>query len=303
MSLMNNFKHMALVLDALPDPAFILSRSGKYVAVFGGRDTRYYHDGTGLVGLYISDLIKPEKANWFLTQIARALESQKLLVEEYELSNRDVKGLADEGPKEPIWFEGRIQALSFLVDEEEVVLWVASNTTERHNLEVRLKELSDTDQLTGLYNRRKLEHDLAYHYESLARYRVPTSICMLDLDNLKVINDTQGHHVGDEMIQAAASICRSALRKNDTVCRFGGDEFVIALPNTGLEQAMQFARRLQDGFKKEFGQLSVNGTVVTASIGVTTIVAEDRSYEDTLKRVDRALYKAKSMGKDRIVVV
>lgn len=300
---MINIEQMALILDALPDPAFILSRSGKYVAVFGGRDARYYHDGSGLVGLYISDLIKPEKANWFLEQIARALESKKLLVEEYELSNRDVSGLLDEGPKEPIWFEGRIQALSFLVDDEEVVLWVASNISERHNLEVRLRELSDTDQLTGLFNRRKLEHDLTLHYESSARYCVPTSIFLFDLDNLKKINDTKGHHAGDEIIQAVANICRSALRTTDFACRLGGDEFVVALPNTGREQAIQFAKRLHDRFREELSRFSVDGTVVTASIGVTTMVPEDRSYEDTLQRADRALYEAKSMGKDRIVLV
>lgn len=66
---MVNVEQMKSILDALPDPAFILSRTGKYVAVFGGRDKRYYHDGSGLVGLYLSDLIKPEKANWFLEQI------------------------------------------------------------------------------------------------------------------------------------------------------------------------------------------------------------------------------------------
>ena len=300
---MINIEQMALILDALPDPAFILSRSGKYVAVFGGRDARYYHDGSGLVGLYISDLIKPEKANWFLEQIARALESKKLLVEEYELSNRDVIGLPDEGPKEPIWFEGRIQALSFLVDDEEVVLWVASNISERHNLEMRLRELSDTDQLTGLFNRRKLEHELTLHFESLARYSVPTSIFLFDLDNLKKVNDTKGHHVGDEMIQVVANICRSALRATDFACRLGGDEFVVVLPNTGREQAIQFAKRLHDRFRKELSRFSVEGTIVTASIGVTTMFPEDRSYEDTLQRADRALYEAKRMGKDRIVLV
>ena len=300
---MINIEQMALILDALPDPAFILSRSGKYVAVFGGRDARYYHDGSGLVGLYISDLIKPEKANWFLEQIARALESKKLLVEEYELSNRDVRGLLDEGPKEPIWFEGRIQALSFLVDDEEVVLWVASNISERHSLEVRLRELSDTDQLTGLFNRRKMERDLTQHHKSSVRYSVPTSIFLFDLDNLKKINDTKGHHAGDEIIQAVANICRSALRTTDFACRLGGDEFVVALPNTGREQAIQFAKRLHDRFREELSRFSVDGTVVTASIGVTTMMPEDRSYEDTLQRADRALYEAKSMGKDRIVLV
>lgn len=191
--------------------------------------------------------------------------------------------------------------LSFLVDDEEVVLWVASNISERHNLEMRLRELSDTDQLTGLFNRRKLEHELTLHFESLARYSVPTSIFLFDLDNLKKVNDTKGHHVGDEMIQVVANICRSALRATDFACRLGGDEFVVALPNTGREQAIQFAKRLHDRFRKELSRFSVEGTIVTASIGVTTMVPEDRSFEDTLQRADRALYEAKSMGKDRIV--
>lgn len=298
---MINLEHMTLILEALPDPAFILSQSGKYVAIFGGRDTRYYHNGESLVGQYISDLVKPEKANWFLEQIGKALESRELLVEEYELSNRDVKGLPDEGPKKAIWFEGRVQALNFLVDDERVVLWVASNISKRHNLEVRLRELSDTDQLTGLFNRRRLEHDLLLHYESFVRYSVPASILMLDLDNLKIINDTHGHHAGDEMILAVANIFRSKLRITDTACRFGGDEFVVALPNTGHEHAVQFAQLLHERFRKELSRFTVGNVVVTVSIGVTSIIPEDRSHEDALKRADRALYEAKYTGKDRVV--
>jgi len=298
---MINIEQMAAVLAALPDPAFILSRSGKYVAVFGGNDVRYYHDGTSLVGLSIPDLIKPAKAAWFLTQIEKALDSRHLLVEEYELSNKDVKGLPDEGPEEPIWFEGRIQALDFLVDDEAVVLWVASNISERHKLETQLRELSHTDQLTGLCNRRKLEHDLTLHYETFVRNGTPTSILMFDLDNLKKINDSQGHHVGDELILSAANICQTELRKTDTACRFGGDEFVLALPNTQHEQAVQLAIRLNQSIRTALSRFSVGDTCVTASIGVTTMIATDRSYEDTLKRADLALYEAKGLGKDRVI--
>src|SRR5690606_16015878 len=222
-------------------------------------------------------------------------------IEEYELSNRDVKGLPEEGPENPIWFEARIQALDFQVDGEDVVLWVASNISKRHELEIRLRELGETDQLTGLFNRRKMALDLALYYESYVRYSVPTCILMFDLDNLKTINDCKGHHVGDEAIQAIANICRPALRKTDRVFRFGGDEFVVALPNTGHEQAIHFARRLHDCFREELSQFSVDGVVVTASMGVTAIAPEDRSYEDTIKRADQALYEAKNGGKDRIV--
>jgi len=300
---MINVQQMGAVLNALPDPAFVLSRSGKYVAVFGGRDERYYHDGSGLVGKYISDLVKPDKAEWFLERIEHALATRRLLIEEYELSNKDIKGLPDEGPSEAIWFEGRIQALEFEVDDEPVVLWVASNISERHELEIRLREQSDTDQLTGLFNRRKLERDLSLHYETFTRHGVTTSILMFDLDNLKKINDHHGHYVGDEMILTVANTCRSELRKTDIVCRFGGDEFVVCLPNTGPDQALQFAERLWASFRKELNRFSVGDVAATVSLGVATMLPEDRSYEDTIRRADGALYEAKARGKDRIVSV
>ncbi len=292
---------MSMILDALPDPAFVLSRSGKYVAVFGGRDKRYYHDGSQLVGKYISDLINADKANWFLWQIGRALDYKKLVIEEYELSNRDVKGLVDDGPENPIWFEGRIQPLSFAVDGEDVVLWVASNISARHELEVRLREQSEKDQLTGLFNRRKLEHELTLHYDSYVRHSIPTCVLMFDLDNLKEINDSKGHHAGDEAIQAAANICRSVLRATDLACRFGGDEFVVVLPNTGYDQAIQLAENIHERFKAELIRFTADGVSVSASMGVVAIIPEDRSYEDSIKRADQALYQAKNGGRNMVV--
>ena len=300
---MVSIEHLTLVLKALPDPGFILSRSGKYVAVFGGRDARYYHDGNGLVGLYIADVVKTEKANWFLEQIDCALQSGQLLIQEYELSNKDVKGLPDQGPEQPIWFEARIQALDFLVEGESVVLWVASNITQRHDLEIKLRELSDTDQLTKLFNRRKLECELILHYETFERHAVPVSLLIFDLDHLKKINDTLGHHAGDEIILAVGDVCREALRKTDTACRFGGDEFVIVLPNTGLEHAVQFADRLRECFNQELSRFSVEGIAVTVSIGVAMMLSRDRSYEDAMRRADDALYEAKRKGKNQVCAV
>lgn len=298
---MIQIEQMALVLDTLPDPVFLFSRTGKYVEVFGGRDERYYHDGSGLIGSYISDLIKPEKAQWFLAQIQQALASKSLLVVEYELSNKDVKGLPDEGPSAPIWFEGRIQALDFQVDGEDVALWVASNISARHQLEMQLRELCDTDQLTGLFNRRKLESTLQQHYESMQRYGVETSVLIFDLDNLKQVNDSQGHHAGDRLIQLAADACLNTLRKTDIACRFGGDEFVLALPNTGHEQALLFAQRLHGNIRQALAGFAAQGVGVSASIGVVTMTAQDHSYEDALKRADAALYAAKRSGKNRVI--
>lgn len=298
---MINIAQMALVLEALPDPTFILSQSGRYVAVFGGKDDRYYHDGSGLVGLYLSDILNAEKSNYYLGIIDQAIKSRRLLIEEYELSNKDVKGLSNQGPSEPIWFEGRIQALDFLVDNEPVVLWVASNISKRHALEMQLRQLSDTDQLTGLYNRRRLERDLNHLFDTYNRHRIPASILVLDLDNLKMINDQLGHHMGDKVIMAVADTCRQQFRKTDSAYRFGGDEFVIALPGVEYTQAIIFAEFLCDCCFKALQQHAVKGLFSSVSIGVATIEAGDTSYEDTLKRADAALYQAKRDGKNRVI--
>lgn len=298
---MINIAQMALVLEALPDPTFILSQSGRYVAVFGGKDDRYYHDGSGLVGLYLSDILNAEKSNYYLGIIDQAIKSRRLLIEEYELSNKDVKGLSNQGPSEPIWFEGRIQALDFLVDNEPVVLWVASNISKRHALEMQLRQLSDTDQLTGLYNRRRLERDLNHLFDTYNRHRIPASILVLDLDNLKMINDQLGHHMGDKVIIAVADTCRQQFRKTDSAYRFGGDEFVIALPGVEYDQAIVFAEFLCDCCFKALQQHAVKGLFASVSIGVATIEAGDTSYEDTLKRADAALYQAKRDGKNRVI--
>jgi len=299
---MVNLEQMSMTLNALPDPAFLLSRTGKYIAVFGGQDERYYHDGSDLVGMYISDLIEEEKSNWFLEKIAEALQSKKLLIEEYELGNKDVKGLKELGPQAPIWFEGRIQALDFIIEGEEIVLWVASNISKRHDLEIKLRKLSDTDQLTGLFNRRKLEQDMSLHFAAFSRHSTETTVVMYDIDNLKLINDGFGHHVGDQAIVEVANICQSALRKTDIACRFGGDEFIIVLPGIELEYGIQFIERLKELFKEGLQRFCADNVNITVSMGITSITSKDESHEDTLKRADCALYEAKKNGKNQIMI-
>lgn len=175
---------LAATLDALPDPAFILSRSGRYVAVFGGTDKRYYHDGSGLVGLSIGDVLAPEKTLWFLAQIETVLQTRQLLVVEYALSGSDVKILNDEGPSEAIWFEGRVQALNYQVDGEEVVLWVASNITASHQLRLDLAQALLREQDSSFQQRQFI--GVVSH-----EFRTPLAIIDSVLTNLRLVAPTQ----------------------------------------------------------------------------------------------------------------
>ncbi|MRW84217.1 diguanylate cyclase [Pseudoduganella sp. FT26W] len=300
LSLFSN-EQIAALLAALPDPAFILTRSGRYAAVFGGTDSRYYHDGSGLIGKSICDVLNPEKAAWFETQIAIALASKGLHVVEYPLGREDIKGLGSDGPEEVIWFEGRVQPLDYQVLDEEAVLWVASNITASKKLETLLRTQSETDSLTGLFNRRKLMSGLTEHFELFARYKTPTSVLIFDIDRFKGINDEYGHLAGDKAIATTADVCRRELRATDFPARLGGDEFVVLMPHTDSEQAMPIAERLRQRIADALQQLGTLGPGATISGGLSEMTAGDLSYEEVLKRADDALYRAKRDGRNRIV--
>ncbi|HEX5344240.1 MAG TPA: GGDEF domain-containing protein [Duganella sp.] len=285
-------------MSALPDPAFILTRSGRYAAIFGGTDSRYYHDGSSLVGKYIEDVLNQEKTAWFIAQINIALASRGLHVVEYPLGVEDVKGVGTPGPTEPIWFEGRVQPLGYQVLGEDAVLWVASNITASKKLEALLRMQSETDALTGLANRRKLMSGLTEHFELFARYKTPTSVLIFDIDHFKSINDQYGHLAGDKAITTTAEVCRHELRAADFPARLGGDEFVVLMPHTDSTHALTISERLRVKIAEGLGAL---GNGATISGGLSEMTAGDTSYEDVLKRADDALYRAKRDGRNRII--
>ena len=290
-------QQLASILSSLPDPAFILTRSGRYAAVFGGKDLRHYHDGSALVGRSMFEMLKEEKARWFAAEIEKALESGVLHIVEYELSGRDVKGAGD-GPDHAIWFEGRIQALSFLVEGEAAVVWVASNITEKNEVQQKLLQLSETDALTGLYNRRKLIETLDHRLAIFERESSQTSVLVFDLDNFKRLNDEMGHHAGDTALVEIARLCRQHLRQSDVIARFGGDEFVVVMPGTHRGDALEIAERLRERVPIILREnLRYESTI---SGGVSEFDRPDRFSSDVLKRADEGLYLSKRAGRNRI---
>jgi len=297
---MFSLEQMSAIMHCLPDPAFILTRSGKYAAVFGGSDSRYYHDGTGLVGSYIKDLLKEPKADWFLSEIASTLAYQGLRIVEYGLACEDVKGLNSEGPQDEIWFEGRIQPLEFKIENEDAVLWMATNISCRHALEQRLISLSETDKLTGLWNRRHFEAVSAQEQKRALRSHHSISLLILDIDNFKSVNDTQGHKGGDAVLSGLASMMTECMRESDVITRWGGEEFTVLMPCTEFSVAIEAAERLRKSVEQHH---FANDICVTISIGVVEWQIESESIESLVSRADHALYMAKHNGRNRIETV
>ncbi len=176
-------------------------------------------------------------------------------------------------------------------------------TIENTRLYNEVQRLAITDELTTLYNRRGLFELARRELERARRFKRPLSALMLDADHFKEINDTRGHPVGDEVLR------QLALRLNENICeidligRYGGDEFVIVMPETSLEDAATAAERLRKNLVAKPIYVAGTSFQLTISLGVTHLLPADTSLETTLQRADRALYQAKQNGRNRVVTI
>lgn len=300
----NNLDVLLDMLVALPDPVFLLTESGRYAAIIGGQDRKHYHDGAHLVDFSLYDVLPKEKADWFLAQIKLTLDVGSLQVVEYGLAGSDVQGLdTGDGPEGEIWFEGRIHPIANLVNGERAVVWLAANITRRHQLEYRLHRLSETDELTGAYNRRKLFEELRRVFGAYRRYQTPACFILFDIDHFKAINDSYGHINGDKVLRDLVALSKEQLRETDIFARFGGEEFAILLPNTNLPQALQLAERLRAQLEAySFLPENPQPPKVTISLGVSEFLLLDDEIESIVRRADEALYAAKDAGRNCVQI-
>jgi two-component system, cell cycle response regulator len=164
-------------------------------------------------------------------------------------------------------------------------------------------EMAITDALTGLNNRRYMESHLATLAEQASARGKPLALMILDIDYFKAINDTYGHDAGDDVLREFATRIRKSIRGIDLACRYGGEEFVIVMPETDLHVASMVAERLRRSIAGEAFSISKgnNRIEVTISIGLTTLERKGESVTDVLKRADTALYRAKHDGRNRVV--
>jgi diguanylate cyclase (GGDEF)-like protein len=169
---------------------------------------------------------------------------------------------------------------------------------ENARLFQEVQRLAITDPLTGLFNRHKLAEAVETEVERAVRYRRPVSMIMMDLDDLKVVNDTHGHPAGDIVLQKVAEAIRGNIRRLDLPTRYGGDEFLVLLPETTLADAERVAQRI--GF--EVRRIRAGELTITASSGVVEWMPAFRSSQEFFSAADRALYEAKRRGRGAIVV-
>lgn len=167
---------------------------------------------------------------------------------------------------------------------------------ENRRLFTEVQRLAITDALTGLFNRRKLDSELELELERVRRYGRSLSTIMIDLDNLKHINDAYGHQAGDEVLRRVARVIQNQIRKIDIPVRYGGDEFLILLPEANLKDATVLAERIAARCQ----DLAYGDDTISFSLGVVEWGPAISSTEDLLYEADQALYEAKQAGGKRI---
>lgn len=164
--------------------------------------------------------------------------------------------------------------------------------------------LALTDSLTGLYNRRYLMKHLESMVERARSTAKPLSILMIDIDHFKVVNDTYGHATGDDVLRAVAAEIGRSVREFDLTARIGGEEFVVVMPDTSGAAALAVADRLRATIAESRAEASPGGKqppLVTASIGLATLLGPSESVDNLLSRADDAMYRAKTAGRNRVV--
>lgn len=284
------------ILDASPSHVFVFSEEGKYLQVFGGHENNVGSDCKQYIGLSIFDVLPLEISHQFHSYILKTLRLNQTQCFKYHFNHHHIEVLPFESPTHgDLWIEGILKPHT-LGTGERVVIWTATNVTNKHYVEHELKKLTDTDPLTGILNRRAFMTQLMKSIRAFEPKTSKTVFIMLDIDNFKVINDRLGHLKGDEVLKHTIDICEWELRSEDKLGRIG-EEFAVILPNTTLEDGLDVANRLCKRIEQTACQIDNELIYITVSIGLSLLQEDEDEPKYVLTRADNAMYKAKRRGK------
>ena len=289
-----------LVIEDHPDQrdllAIVLQREGYRVVTAGNGVEAMEKLQKEHVQIALSDIMMPKMDGFELIKAIRSEPSFKgiymiLITARIQEGDR-VRGLdlgADDYITKPFSFSellARVRVGSRVVNYQQ-------------NLEYQ----TQTDPLTGLFNRRAFERKIAEEYERAKRYTHAVSVLLLDIDNFKNINDTYGHHGGDMALVKISAILRERTRRSDFPARYGGEEFVLILPETDQESALQVANKIHEEIRSQIFGTTTTPFALTVSIGLSSTSTKPYSdWRQMLEDADQAMYLAKNSGKDRVQV-
>ncbi|WP_375191622.1 GGDEF domain-containing protein [Marinobacter sp.] len=240
-----------------------------------------------------ASLINAEDNEQLVADVQAAVASGESFSLEYGLTRRD-------GSRIWVWERGRgVEEDNGTVILEGIVL----DISDRKALESELSELATRDPLTGLYNRRELSRVMEEELERARRYQRPMALLWIDFDHFKDINDTYGHAAGDSVLRSVSRLLERSVRSVDSIGRFGGEEFVIVLPEMDLEEARETAERLRKRVSSSAQPLGDGQSVpLTISVGIAVYPDHGVSVPALCAAADKAMYLAKDRGRNCVAL-
>ena len=279
------------LMEAVPIPLFywnldgVLQRANRHYAAVYGQTTE------SIAGKHPEDLLPPHLAKFLREQNAKLIEGGDRQTYEGDV---EVPG---RGRRRFVVHRALMRDLE---DRPVGIAGAMLDLTEEYSLRQELERLASTDPMTGLYNRRVFMERLEERATHFRRYGTPVSLVILDVDHFKSVNDTYGHDFGDTVLIGLARLLREKVRQGiDLVARFGGEEFVLLLPETHGPAAARMAERLRAAFAELAFDHDSGPKRFSASFGIAEI-ARDEDVTGLLKRADDALYRSKHEGRNRV---
>ncbi len=286
------------LLNAIPVPVFYKDMDGRYLGFNKAYETFFGATIDQLIGKSVFDLSPPELAKIYHAKDAELYESRG--IQQYESRVTDADGSFHDVIFNKAVFHDSQGVVSGLIGAILDITERKLAEAEVQKLQEQLREQTLHDPLTGLYNRRYLEESMAREITRAERYGQPVGIVMCDLDHFKLVNDTYGHLVGDEVLKVFAELLKTHSRESDIVCRFGGEEFLLLLPDMPPDIAYQRAEELRAALAAQ--QIGKSAIRVTASFGVAAFPMDGKTQDALISAVDAAMYQAKETGRNRVVV-
>jgi len=260
------------------------------IILTGHTDTKDILDAINRAEIY-RYVTKPWDNQELLTVLQQAVNHHSLLIKNQQL----IDALREKN-ENLIAKEKELSSLNQTLEQK-----VQERTSELKTANEKLNQLVMTDTLTKVLARRAIFNKFNEEIDRASRYKRPLVAAMVDVDHFKIFNDTEGHVLGDEALKKIAQAFITNLRKSDAVGRYGGEEFLLVLPETKIESAKEIAERLRFNIEKMVFQGQKEEAYLTVSIGLAAFPEAGKSAEDLIAAADQALYVAKQRGRNQVV--
>lgn len=295
-SYLDHFSTLAIVL--IDKDKKILDCNRGFVKILGLKEKPINFSLTKFLSRDSEEIFLPDSVFNMINLLFKGMGNSEILLKGliYPLNNFYLMIL----DQHRLTYDELIAKMSKLNDQiVDITRQLEKKNTELSEALATIRRIMNTDPLTGISNRRAFQRALKREISFAKRHELPLSFVMIDIDYFKRINDTYGHKVGDYVLKKFAMIIESSIRQEDIFARFGGEEFILLLPNTKIDSAFEVSERIRQKIEKT--QFKGIKEKITASFGITELLKTDEAM-DALKRADDALYEAKKKGRNRCEV-